>query len=591
MMKKYLWLALMFVISCAPKVEQDFGAPTANELADLKYEGAPERTKDRVDVYESMARAVKYNVGAVAQATNDKIFSPVDPKSVLLGIENAKTEDENPLFRAMKALDYAILFAVSNLSSDSGYIGEALYKKSAENLSLAAIKAHKGALYALKENKIVNKLSTQESKQLKALDERFERKGKLSDEELEYKKGLEVGMLRINNIKSAFIQDVTTYAKLAHVNEVDKMRLEGRKFYELEDFDKQYSIELFQKSAAVNRLEFQIGSDFGGDYSFAEIQDAIFKKYPEVARLRINGYDIKSDLYVNELQKRAFLVANELVAETKKYIGAMDQKQKQITRRKAYDEMAIAIFTQVEIAFNLVQKTDFELKDTEYQIKEVRKHKKELEKRFSLNAEQKVELLNLKILETELEMKKSQIMAERAMAIRAVYFYAGLDPFSKNLIHSDINSIEKNLRLSFNKDMVEMLAAVPNKEPVKTQMKNVWADQQNWLEEVVEAPKNEPKKVIEMVEKPHGIWDPYEGAKFDKLQNMQLGSYQKRESADVEWSYLKDLYPEFANQTPVIEKAMVNGKTFYRMMLHSPTGGWVDLCNRLRRDKVECILR
>jgi hypothetical protein len=611
-MKKVLMILCLLVLSCTnSRLEQEFQTSdkTKQEIKDLKFEGDPESPKDRIDAYESMARAIKYNVSAISQATTDKVFSGSNPKGVLQGIENVGAEIESPLFMGMKALDFALLYTVSTISNDSRYVGEVIYKKSAENLALAAIKSHKGALFAYNKGKAYKKYVSDESKNLKAVNGRLVKKGQLAPDELEYKKGVEVGLAKMTGVQMALVDDLTTYAKLVHVRESEKVRLTGRKFYELEDFDKNYSIEIFQRSAVENRREFQIKSEFGERYNYDDVESKLFRKYPEVERLRINGYDIKSKLYIDGLRKRALSVAYELLDLTSDYLAAKEGTEKREAYKRAMDEVAVAIMTQVELSFNLVQQAEYELSGVSAQIKDIKRVQNELKKRFRLTNEQKVELMDARIKEAELELRRSQIMAERAMAIRATYFYAGLDPFSRDLIKSDIKEIAASLKESFNADMVAMLSQIPERKIKSGSISNEWANEENWLEAIVEGPKPDKKAesksnsktsgstaasagaTSNIIHKPHGLFDPYEGAQYDKLENMQLGSYNIRKSADIEWSYLRDLYPELKKHTPTIEEAIVDGKVFYRMILKSPTGGWVDLCNRMRLDRVECILR
>lgn len=75
-----------------------------------------------------------------------------------------------------------------------------------------------------------------------------------------------------------------------------------------------------------------------------------------------------------------------------------------------------------------------------------------------------------------MERQASQILAEKAMAIRALYFYAGFNPFTPKLTEAPVKDISGNLKVGFNKDVVEMLAKkVPQSEtPLKTE-KNDWA--------------------------------------------------------------------------------------------------------------------
>ena len=72
---------------------------------------------------------------------------------------------------------------------------------------------------------------------------------------------------------------------------------------------------------------------------------------------------------------------------------------------------------------------------------------------------------------------------------------------------------------------------------------------------------------------------------------MQLGSFVERENADLEWKMLQELYPELRAKTPEVIRTRINGQIFYRLVLHSESGGFLALCNRLRGDRVQCLLR
>lgn len=72
---------------------------------------------------------------------------------------------------------------------------------------------------------------------------------------------------------------------------------------------------------------------------------------------------------------------------------------------------------------------------------------------------------------------------------------------------------------------------------------------------------------------------------------MQLGSYRQRQNADIEWQMLQQLYPDFINMKPEIENSVSGGKNLYRLILKSENGGFLEICNKLRADKIECILR
>lgn len=74
----------------------------------------------------------------------------------------------------------------------------------------------------------------------------MERLGTLGSEDLEYKKNLEVALLKLSEIQKNLAYRVVEYGQLVRVDPKD-IELEGRRFYELEDFDKKYSLEIFRK--------------------------------------------------------------------------------------------------------------------------------------------------------------------------------------------------------------------------------------------------------------------------------------------------------------------------------------------------------
>ena len=78
---------------------------------------------------------------------------------------------------------------------------------------------------------------------------------------------------------------------------------------------------------------------------------------------------------------------------------------------------------------------------------------------------------------------------------------------------------------------------------------------------------------------------------YNQRKILQLGAYMQKENADLEWKMLRQLYPELQNKSPKIERAEVNGQMWYRLIVESEDGGWVNLCEKLKNDRFGCILR
>ncbi len=567
------------------------------EVDELIFAQNPEPVRGKLDVYASMARGVKYNVDVAAQEMNKKLFSQnqnMAPQDIIQNMMNVKSGRDNPLYDSLRALDYAVIYAMVNLSGSRSYIDSNIFVKTSQNLALASIKAHKGALFAARQLKEIARLTDKQQKKLNDINKKEERTGRLTPAELSYKKGLEVALLKLKEMYEAQAFAVAEYAHLVKA-EPKELKLEGRTFYELDDLDKKLTVRAFQRSAFNNRSEFDIAKEMGRSYRFREVEYNLLKKYPEIERLNINGYDVEDEVYAENLEKRAYALALGLVKKTEAYKKAKEGERDRL-RVKAFDELGTAIFTQVEVAYNLVRLSEIDFGVVSKQAADLKKDIKQRE-RGRLSADAEISLLNDRIKLLALQNEQSQIAAEKALALRALYFYAGFSPFTQTLLKNEIKDIVVSLRASFNKDMVEMLAAVPAEEAYDEKVSNDWAKKENWLEDLME---NKPEVPAAQPAGSAGpavhagsddIFAPYADPAYDRKKVMQLGSYVERENADLEWKMLQELYPELRSKTPEVIRTRINGQIFYRLVLHSESGGFLSLCNRLRGDRVQCLLR
>ena len=565
------------------------------EVEELVFAQSPEPVRSKLDVYASMARGVKYNVDIATQEMNKKLFAQnqnMSPQDIIQNMMNVKSGRDNPLYDSLRALDYAVIYATVNLSGNRSYIDNSIFVKVSQNLALASIKTHKDALFASKQLKEIARLTDKEQKKLNDIIKKEERTGRLMPAELSYKKGLEVALLKLKEMYEAQAFAMAEYAYLIKA-EAKNLKLEGRTFYELDDLDRKLTVQAFQRSAFSNRSEFDIAREMGRSYRFREVEYNLLKKYPEVERLNINGYNVEDKVYAENLEKRAYTLALGLVKKTEAYKKAKEADRDRL-RTAAFDELGIAVFTQVEVAYNLVRLSETDYAVVSEQAKDLKKDIKQRERgRLSMDGE--INLLNDKIKLLTLENEQSQIAAEKALALRALYFYAGFSPFTRVLLKNEIKDIVVSLRAAFNKDMVEMLAAVPAEEAYDEKISNGWAKKENWLEDLMENRNTEPVAQSVAVSRPvvydEDIFAPYTDPAYDRKKIMQLGSYVERANADLEWKMLQELYPELKAKKPEVIRTRINGQIFYRLVLHSESGGFMALCNKLRGDRVQCLLR
>lgn len=353
-------------------------------------------------------------------------------------------------------------------------------------------------------------------------------------------------------------------------------------------------MDTFQTAAVDNRRELDGARRNSRMYRAPKVKQAAVQAYPEIERLNVNGYGPKDKIYTDSLYNRAVTIAENLsdaVTAYKNIDGDKEPLKKKSAETKVYDNLGIAILAQAEIDYNLVKSVDADCVLTEKEIRSVKKELDTFAKKRRLNAADNVRRLNANLKLIELETRLSQIKAERAVALRGLYFHSGLSPFSKTVLNAELKDIESDLKVSFNRDMVEMLAKAKQNDENDRSAGNVWAKKDNWLEELVDG-SGEPEPQVSIVPaKAAGEFEPYTESRFDKATVMQLGSYRQKENADLEWNMLKELYPQLAAYTPKIETVKVRGVDMYRLILTSAAGGFKDLCNSLRQARVECLLR
>lgn len=551
-----------------------------------------EPVKGRMNVYTSMARGVKYNVDVTKKNIHKKVFQDTENKSaadIIAGIL-PKSNGESPLYDAARKLDFAVIYAVSHLSGNQELIKSNIYAKSAQGLALAAIKMHKDALFADRKIRELDRQITAQQKQITLLNAKLARNGVLSEQDLEMKKGLEVAVLKLQQLRSYLQASVAEFAALVKTDS-KRLQVEGRHFYELEDFDKKNQLETFQNVALDNRSEFNVARAEVYNFNTQDVKRNAVNMYPETAALSLNGYDIKDPIYIDNLQKRAEKVAANLVAAVVAYEKAQKPEEKQPLKVKAFDELGVAVLVQVEIDYDMVRMADNDYTGAAAKVRELRKEVRETERRRNLNTAEKLDLLGKRQALHDQELLQSQVEAERAMALRGLYFHAGLSPFNAKLVQASVGGLEESLKASFNKDMIEMLARAEVKQKELKKQGNVWAKENNWLEVLIDEGGPKEEQPIDIPNKPRGDFEPYAGEHYNKMKVMQLGSYRQRQNADVEWAMLQQLYPEFNQAKPKVESSVLNGKMIYRLILKSENGGFMEICNKLRADRIECILR
>ena len=604
----------------------------------------PTEVSGRLHVYDAMARAAKYNSLTLAQNMQKKIYSEnpnMSPKDVIDTVVN--TPDKGgAVYNGVRVLDYALMYAGVYLSENTAEADKLILQKSAQSLALAAVKTQGDVMTAEREIRDINSLEKAEQKNLAALNARYNNLGKLSAEELDYKTTIETSLLNLERMRDGLIDDIIAYRQLVK-NDNKKLELDGRKFYELDVFDKKLTPEIYQRAALENRVEFQLPLAKLNTVNYAKIHRYANLTYDMDKSQELGGVDANSELYDEALQGRALSAANALIDALIAYHSEADKDKNARLRDKIFDELAASIFVQIDLMYQVVLKADVDFQTTSKEIAELSKEINRLKNR-SLGPTLKADLLRDQVKLVSLKIKQNRIRAERTTAMAALYFYAGYAPFDCGVLNSSPEEIAAVLKSGFNADRIRLLTAAMEKVSAANDVSMTasrddekgWAQGENWLEEVVEGAslkasqvnqKSEasPYSLLPPVEKtassyqkavsspqsvktnlkklkasavlsekdiqPKGNFEPYTHKDADELTYMQLGAYVYAQNSEEDWARLSKAYPALKNYKLVREKAVVDGKNYTRLLIYSPNGHLSKLCNELRQNHEECFLK
>lgn len=575
------FLAAFLLVACSGVND---GKDAKIEADELVFAANPEPVKGKQDVYVSIARAAKYNVDVVSNDLRKRIAEQ-NPKAesskIIKNIMASEVSDENRLMRVSRVLEYAVTYATASLSTSDAYTDNYFYENSAKQLALTAIKMHQNAWFAGKKLKENERLSRQEKKVVENLNAKEERNGTLTPAEYDYRKNQEVALAKLEELNNNLAFSVVEYADLVKISP-KQVELEGRRFYELYDFDKDYSIDIFQEAAVRNRKEFALAKEQVKSYAFADVRHDVLRQYPLVPGLDINGVKIENSVYEQELDSKGARVAENLlntIAEFRQASAGSSAQQR--LRQKAFDGIAAAILTQVEINYQTIKLADTDYETVERSQSSLKKEIRRLEKIYHPSNDDKLALLNAKITMELLEGKMARLKADRAVALRSLYFNAGLSPLSKKLLKAPIKDIAYALKQYYNRDMIEMMSAVKAQMNIIPTMEinaGGWAQEPDWLEKAVSSSKGRKRSVQQI-------------SVNENYKEMQLGSYEYRENADADMTDLSAKFPELRSYAMEIVPVQVNGRQWFRLIAKGKSTDLSKACRHLQSAGYDCLLR
>ena len=134
-------VALLVLVLNGCSTDKKIANPTENTPEIIPIVNI-EPVKGKINVYTSMARAVKYNIDVSNKNLYKTVFSEeinANPKEAIRRVLNVKTGGENQLYDAVRVLDFSVVYAISNVSENKTFVENNIYAKSAHKLAMAAI--------------------------------------------------------------------------------------------------------------------------------------------------------------------------------------------------------------------------------------------------------------------------------------------------------------------------------------------------------------------------------------------------------------------------------------------------------------------
>lgn len=532
--------------------------------------------KGRITPEMSVARTLKYNIDAVKQMASAKILGEEARDGAFANLKKIRENGGSGLSVALKELDFAILYAAAAYHQSPEQIDTLFNHISAQNLVQAALKAHKTALYDQKKIFEVRRKIRQYQKQLAAL---IKKQSVDTDAGLAYKKALEDSIDRLKQMEAEMAQNLNDFRQLAKIDN-PKTELEGRRFFDGFVLSSSTKAEDYQAAALASRREL----DGLSRRSLEKTAAAVTAEYPENDDM-VKGFYIQDAAYLKNLSARGDSLASKLLQTAHDYQKA-GRRKKEILSQKLEKELQQAIYTQAELAYSLASRATADYEAQQSNLRQIKQNIQKLEKVSKPTEPQQTELLQTRISLIENENTADQILAEKAMMLAALQFYGGQISITPEFLQQDLTALSEFFKTALPKTVPAYKTAAADEDfaaPLPEE-ENSWAHSENWLEELM----SQPQPTTALPKRPTA--PAKNKTDYNRYTVLQLGAFIEKSTAEKEWQNLSSAFPELKKYTPVYETASVAGIKLYRLQISSPSGGFKELCIKLRHSGRECFL-
>lgn len=563
----YLVAFLSYLSACSSTtntVDKEIPTPKTNHTLQI------ESQKGRIDVETAIARSLKYNIDAIKTQIQPKFIGEEARTNASTNLLKLREDKTLSLGTSLKELDFAILYTITNIETHPDNINSYLTQMATQNITLAAIKSHKSAMFANKKISKIHQTIRQYQKQIRNLAK------KQPNNSIAYQKDLENSIYKLNTLSEQLDQNIKDFTQLTKID-THKIGFDSNGFYNNTILTAQSNPEPYVRNALQQRIE---TINFPS-LSFEEIQQDVSKNQP-ITTANIKGIHINDTDYYQSLIKQSDEQATLLLQTTLAYQKASKRKKQKIIP-VLQKELHKSIYLQTTLAYELAKKTSLDYEAQKDFTKKLSQQIQELRKISKLTPQQHAELLQKNIELIENEIIEDQILAERTMAVIALKIYSGQAYIPTGLLEKNIKQISNYIKQSLGKNLPILKSNTTNLETPPVNLDYLpeepdnWAHKENWLEDLMKETKTNIKKNTNKISKPK--------------TKIQLGSFIDKNTAIEEWKKLSTKYTELSKYQPNYELATIAGIKFYRLIIKSPQGDFNNLCAKLRQQNVECLLQ
>ena len=559
----FLAFALLLNSCVANNQPVDNSQPSSKVNHSVSYE-AP---KGRLTPEMSISRAIKYNIDNLKKQITPTFIGKDAGYNLSKNLQKIQENEHSELAKSLKELDFAILYTSLNISSSPQEKGNnILIQATAQNITLATLKAHEAAYYSHKKLFEYNRLKRQYQNQIASI---IKKKQNISPEEIEYQRQLEENIDKLSNYILSAEQNINDFYLLTKI-EKSKTVPEGRNFYEKNILLPQYNAENYIKTAFEKREDIS----FFTPHSFEEISLILADQDIDFTP-PVSGFYIPDTAFEQKLSINGSKQASQLLKAFQDYQKSGHKKQLSTLSEEFYK----AVYWQIQIAYQLAKHISADYDVQLRNIQQLKNNLRKLEKTTKATPQQRLDLLKIRMDILENENIADQIFTERTMTAVALQFYSGLLQVKPEDLNQNTDYIATVLLKNFQNKPSSSIIHKPSYEKSISQE---WAHGNDWLEELMSA---QQKPV------PTQLMSKQKNKDYNQNSTMILGSFLDTLSADKEWIEMKKLCPELEQYTPTYEKTSAAGITLFRLIVKYPTGGFKNVCICLRNHNKECFLQ